>query len=50
LENLKRRDHLEDLGIDETIKFEWISGKRLVASSCEHDNEPRFYIRREFLD
>jgi hypothetical protein len=27
LENLKGRDNMEDLGIDETIILEWISGK-----------------------
>jgi hypothetical protein len=27
LENLKRRDNLEDLGIDEKIILEWIVGK-----------------------
>jgi hypothetical protein len=26
-ENLKGRDHLEDLGIDEKIILEWILGK-----------------------
>jgi hypothetical protein len=27
LENLKRRDQLEDLGIDENLILEWILGK-----------------------
>jgi hypothetical protein len=27
VENLKRRDHLEDLGIDGKIILQWISGK-----------------------
>jgi hypothetical protein len=27
LESLKRRDHLEDLGVDEKIILEWILGK-----------------------
>jgi hypothetical protein len=27
LENMKRKDHLEDLGIDEKIILKWILGK-----------------------
>jgi hypothetical protein len=27
LENLKERDHLEDLGIDEKLILEWMLGK-----------------------
>jgi len=27
LENLKRRDHLEDLGVDGKVILEWILGK-----------------------
>jgi hypothetical protein len=35
LENLKRRDHLEDLGVDERI-LEWILGKQggKVLTGC----------------
>jgi hypothetical protein len=52
-ENLKGRDHVEDLGIHGNIILEWVLGKEgegceLVASglgegtlmgSCEHGNE-----------
>jgi hypothetical protein len=58
LGNLKGRDHLEDLGIDGRIIFEWTLGKfggrvctgciwlRIgpVVGSFEHSNEPSDFI------
>jgi hypothetical protein len=59
LENLKRRENLEDLGVDGKIILDWILGKyggkersgciRLkipVAGSCEHGS----ITGGEFLD
>jgi hypothetical protein len=57
-ENLKGRDHSEDLGIDGKIILEWILGKqgkecgldtsdseqRPVTSSCEHGDEPSGFL------
>jgi hypothetical protein len=61
LDNLKGRDHLEDLGIDGRIVSEWISmriqvGSKLwtyscgsgygpVAGSCVHSNETLHSIK-----
>jgi hypothetical protein len=65
LESLKGREHVEDLGVDESIILGWIfeklggscglsasgSGQKQVASYCEHDNEPSGSIKGgEFLD
>jgi hypothetical protein len=60
-ENLKGRDHSEDLGVDGRI--DWILEKcggkvrtgciwlRLVAVTCEHSNEPSIsIIGGEFID
>jgi hypothetical protein len=64
MENLKGRDHLEDLGLDGRVISELILGKQvgscgldssssvwgLVASCCEHDNETSSSIKDgEFL-
>jgi hypothetical protein len=60
LENLKGRDHLEDIGVDGRI-LEWLLVKIgwkgvtgfiwLKWRTCEHGNEPSGSIKsREFLD
>jgi len=64
-ENLKGRDHLEDVGTDGRIILEWNlkmgvekcgvdasgSGQGLVAGSCVHRNETSASIKgEEFLD
>jgi len=54
MENLKGRDHLKDLAVDNGIILEWILGKvggrvwtgcillrtGTSGGSCEHSNEP----------
>jgi hypothetical protein len=65
-ENLKRKDHTEDLSVDVNIIFQWIVGNRmrrfvlLVASSsrqgpvaefCEHGNKTSGFTNgKEFFD
>jgi hypothetical protein len=62
-ENLKGRDHLGDLGVDDKVILQWISnrvqgcgldllgtGQGLVAGSYEHGNEPCFMKGGEWLD
>jgi hypothetical protein len=60
LEDMKRRDHLKDLGVDGRIILEWIlvrscdldasrSGEGSVADSCEHGNELLGYIKRRVI-
>jgi hypothetical protein len=59
-ENVKERDHFEDLGVDVKIILEWILGKYgwegvvwiqwSVAGCCEHGNETSGSIKGgEFL-
>jgi hypothetical protein len=64
-EKLKGRDHLDDLGVDETIisnlmqilyilyivgdGFIWLR-VGTVMGSCEHGNKHMGFIKREFLD
>jgi hypothetical protein len=65
LENLKGRDHSEDLGSDGKITLEWFSGHRMErckldafcsgwgpgGGSCEHGNEPSGSVKGgELLD
>jgi hypothetical protein len=65
LENLNKRGHMEELGVDGKMILEWILGNRAgrcglyssgsgqgpKAGSCEHGNESSGSIRsREFLD
>jgi hypothetical protein len=65
LEDLKERDHSEDMFIDRRIVLKWIlssrtgqngldscgSGQRQVADPCVHGHAPSGSIKcREFLD
>jgi hypothetical protein len=65
LENVKGRDHSEDLGVNGKIILNWISGERVggcgldspglgygsVAGSCEYGNKPLGSIKSwGFLD
>jgi hypothetical protein len=50
VEDLKERDHLEDLGVDGTIVFRWIlrversAGKTWVAFICLRIGKRRWYL------
>jgi len=55
MEDLKGRDHSEDIGLDGKIILKWILGNkkgkmrtgcRLMADHCEHYNQPSGSIRK----